>query len=63
MIIAGYGKAPAIIAQGAIAKAVAEHYDVVLIDTAGRMQVGARRGIGGGGGGARSHGTRRIMSR
>ncbi|KAH6594818.1 hypothetical protein BASA50_006292 [Batrachochytrium salamandrivorans] len=34
----GYGKDPAAIAKDAIAYATAERYDVVLIDTAGRMQ-------------------------
>nr|KAJ3422027.1 hypothetical protein HK105_001473 [Polyrhizophydium stewartii] len=34
----GYGKDPAGIAKEAIAHATAERYDVVLVDTAGRMQ-------------------------
>jgi len=34
----GYNKDPAIVAQEALQEAKSNHYDVVLIDTAGRMQ-------------------------
>jgi len=34
----GYAKDPSAVARAAIAKATAEHIDVVLVDTAGRMQ-------------------------
>ena len=34
----GYGREPAVVAQQAVAKAKAENHNVVLVDTAGRMQ-------------------------